>query len=229
MPSGSENLTSVSLITNSCVLLKIMPAPEIEGPRGHLFIVSAPSGAGKSSLNKALIARDGRLKMSVSYTTRAPRTGETNGIDYNFVTLEEFNRKKAAGDFLETAYYGTCRIWIEKELTLGADIILEIDWQGARQIKTLFPKTTAVFILPPSMAVLEKRLRGRATDAPDVIARRLAGAALEISQAPHFDYIVINDDFEKACEELHTIVKASRLTFEAQKNAKKDLFSSFGL
>lgn len=234
MPSGSENLTSVSLITNSCVLLKIMPAPEIEGPRGHLFIVSAPSGAGKSSLNKALIARDGRLKMSVSYTTRAPRTGETNGIDYNFVTLEEFNRKKATGDFLETAYvhgnyYGTCRIWIEKELTLGADIILEIDWQGARQIKTLFPKTTAVFILPPSMAVLEKRLRGRATDAPDVIARRLAGAALEISQAPHFDYIVINDDFEKACEELHTIVKASRLTFEAQKNAKKDLFSSFGL
>ena len=184
MPSGSENLTSVSLITNSCVLLKIMPAPEIEGPRGHLFIVSAPSGAGKSSLNKALIARDGRLKMSVSYTTRAPRTGETNGIDYNFVTLEEFNRKKAAGDFLETAYvhgnyYGTCR--------------------------------------------------GQATDAPDVIARRLAGAALEISQAPHFDYIVINDDFEKACEELHTIVKASRLTFEAQKNAKKDLFSSFGL
>ena len=105
--------------------------------------------------------------MSVSYTTRAPRTGETNGIDYNFVTLEEFNRKKAAGDFLETAYvhgnyYGTCRIWIEKELSLGADIILEIDWQGARQIKTLFPKATAVFILPPSMSVLEKRLRGRA-------------------------------------------------------------------
>ncbi|HBN73442.1 MAG TPA: guanylate kinase [Sutterella sp.] len=211
-----------------------MPATEIEGPRGHLYIVSAPSGAGKSSLNKALMARDSRLKKSVSYTTRAPRTGETNGIDYNFITLEEFNRKKVAGDFLETAhvhgnYYGTCRLWIEEALNTGAEIILEIDWQGARQVKTIFPEATAIFILPPSMPVLEKRLRGRATDAPDVIARRLSGAALEISQAPHFDYIVINDDFEKACEELHTIVKASRLTFSAQKAAKSALFASFGL
>ncbi len=201
---------------------------------GRLYITSAPSGAGKSSLNAELLRREKTLKMSVSFTTRTPRAGEVDGKDYNFVTLEEFNRRKEAGEFLETAYvhgnyYGTNRLWIEEQLRLGTSIILEIDWQGAKQIKALFPEAVSIFILPPSMATLEKRLRTRATDAPEVIEKRLKGAALEISQAPHFEYIVINDDFEKAVEDLRAIVCASRLTFATQKSTNKALFDDLGL
>ncbi len=201
---------------------------------GCLYIISAPSGAGKSSLNKSLLARDPSLKMSVSFTTRMPRTGEVDGRDYNFITIEEFNRRKEAGEFLETAfvhgnYYGTSRTWIEEQLSLGANIILEIDWQGARQVKAIFPDATGIFILPPSIQTLEKRLQGRATDSQEVISRRLQGAQLEISQAPHFEYVVINDDFQKASDELFAIITASRLTFRAQKKSKKTLFASLGL
>lgn len=201
---------------------------------GCLYIISAPSGAGKSSLNKSLLARDPSLKMSVSFTTRMPRTGEVDGRDYNFVTIEEFNRRKEAGEFLETAfvhgnYYGTSRTWIEEQLSLGANIILEIDWQGARQVKAIFPDATGIFILPPSIQTLEKRLQGRATDSQEVISRRLQGAQLEISQAPHFEYVVINDDFQKASDELFAIITAARLTFRAQKKSKKTLFASLGL
>lgn len=201
---------------------------------GCLYIISAPSGAGKSSLNKSLLARDPSLKMSVSFTTRMPRTGEVDGRDYNFITIEEFNRRKEAGEFLETAfvhgnYYGTSRTWIEEQLSLGANIILEIDWQGARQVKAIFPDATGIFILPPSIQTLEKRLQGRATDSQEVISRRLQGAQLEISQAPHFEYVVINDDFQKASDELYAIITAARLTFRAQKKSKKTLFASLGL
>lgn len=201
---------------------------------GCLYIISAPSGAGKSSLNKSLLARDPSLKMSVSFTTRMPRTGEVDGRDYNFITIEEFNRRKEAGEFLETAfvhgnYYGTSRTWIEEQLSLGANIILEIDWQGARQVKAIFPDATGIFILPPSIQTLEKRLQGRATDSQEVISRRLQGAQLEISQAPHFEYVVINDDFQKASDELFAIITAARLTFRAQKKSKKTLFASLGL
>ena len=172
--------------------------------------------------------------MSVSFTTRMPRTGEVDGRDYNFVTIEEFNRRKEAGEFLETAfvhgnYYGTSRTWIEEQLSLGANIILEIDWQGARQVKAIFPDATGIFILPPSIQTLEKRLQGRATDSQEVISRRLQGAQLEISQAPHFEYVVINDDFQKASDELFAIITAARLTFRAQKKSKKTLFASLGL
>jgi len=201
---------------------------------GRLYIVSAPSGAGKSSLNKALLAHEPTMRMSVSYTTRSPRAGEVNGKDYNFVSLEEFNRRKAAGEFLETAYvhgnfYATSRLWIEEQLALGTSIILEIDWQGAKQVKALFPESLGIFILPPSMAELEKRLRGRGTDAADVTERRLQGAHLEISQAPHFEYVIVNDDFKTACEELFAIVAASRLTYKAQKATRQELFISLGL
>ena len=199
-----------------------------------LFITSAPSGAGKSSLNATLLKRDSTLKMSVSFTTRAPRKGEVDGKDYNFVTLEEFNRRKDAGEFLETAlvhgnYYGTSRLWIEEELRKGVSVILEIDWQGAKQVKKIFPDAVTIFILPPSMEILEKRLRGRGTDSEEVIEKRLAGAALEISQAPHFEYVIVNDDFETAADDLYAIARSARLTFATQKIAKKETFTAFGL
>ena len=172
--------------------------------------------------------------MSVSFTTRSPRKGEVNGRDYNFVTLEEFNERKAAGEFLETAlvhgnFYGTSRLWIEEQLQKGVSVILEIDWQGAKQVKKIFPDAVTIFILPPSMEILEKRLRGRGTDSEEVIEKRLAGAALEISQAPHFEYVIVNDDFETASDDLYAIARSARLTFATQKIAKKETFTSFGL
>lgn len=156
------------------------------------------------------------------------------GVDYNYITIEDFEARVKRGEFLEYAhvhgnYYGTNKLWIETELAKGRDIMLEIDWQGAKQVKAVFPSATGIFILPPSMEVLSKRLRGRGTDSEEVIQKRLNGAHLEVSQAPHFDYIVINDDFQKALAELKTIIAASRLKFQPQKKRNPELFAEFGL
>ena len=188
---------------------------------GSLFIVSAPSGAGKTSLVAELLAADPTVKKSVSYTTRAPRAGEADGWHYHFVAPDEFERMRAQGGFLETAVvhghlYGTSRDAVERECAAGHDVLLEIDWQGAAQIRSLKPDAVTVFVLPPSMAALEERLNARAQDAPDVIARRLEAARGEIARAPEFDYVIINDDFNRAAQALISIVRAERLKLSRQ-------------
>src|SRR6267142_2312091 len=169
-------------------------------PRGHLYLITAPSGAGKTSLVKELLKRRDNLKFSVSYTTRKQRPTEVHGRDYFFVDVPEFERMVAAGEFLEHAqvfdnYYGTARKTVEQELAAGRDVLLEIDWQGAAQVRRLMPEAISVFILPPSRAELERRLRTRATDDEAVIARRLRDAATDMSHWAEFDYVVVNDDF----------------------------------
>lgn len=185
--------------------------------KGNIFIVTAPSGAGKTTLVTALLAADAHIELSISYTTRAPRGGETNGREYHFVTEETFLAMQAQGDFLEWAqvygnYYGTSKSWIEQRLASGVDILLEIDVQGARQVRELFPQALSVFILPPSARVLEARLRGRASDAPEQIARRLAAAKEEMQHVNEFDYWVINHQVDEAVRDITSIVRAARLT-----------------
>src|SRR6476661_9738716 len=188
---------------------------------GCLFIVSAPSGAGKTSLVSALLAADPRVKKSTSYTTRAPRPGEQNGLHYHFVSQGEFDQMLGRGDLLENAFvhgnhYGTSRQNVETECAAGNDVLLEIDWQGAAQIRKLKPESVGIFVLPPTIEVLESRLRGRAQDSPDVIAARLAAARGEISHAVDFDYVIINDDFDRAAQDLIGIVRAERLRLPRQ-------------
>lgn len=188
---------------------------------GNLFIVTAPSGAGKSSLVRAMLAADPGLCLSVSYTTRAPRPGEVNGVHYHFVDLEGFRERLLRGDFLESAevygnYYGTSQSWIEQQTREGHDILLEIDWQGAAQVRKLFPEAVSLFILPPSLAELKRRLEGRGQDAAEVIDRRLAAAQADIAQAYSFDYLVVNDHFETALADIQAIVHARRLNIRNQ-------------
>jgi guanylate kinase len=188
---------------------------------GCLFIVSAPSGAGKTSLVTALLAADSHVKKSVSYTTRAPRPAEQNGRHYHFVTPEEFERMRSGGELLESAlvhgnHYGTSKRTVEMECAAGADVLLEIDWQGAAQIRKLRREAVAIFVLPPSLEVLEERLRGRGQDAPEVIAARLAAARGEIAHAVEFDYVIINDDFDRAAQDLVSIIRAERLKVPRQ-------------
>jgi guanylate kinase len=188
---------------------------------GCLFIVSAPSGAGKTTLVSGLVAGDPLIRKSVSYTTRAPRQGEENGRDYHFVAAEEFERMRANGEFLETArvhdnFYGTSKRTVEKECAGGFDVVLEIDWQGAAQIRRLKPDAVAIFVLPPSIEALEKRLRGRAQDTPEVIARRVAAAQGEISHVGEFDYVIINEEFNRAAQDLISIIRAERLRLPRQ-------------
>ncbi len=183
---------------------------------GNLFIVSAPSGAGKTSLVAALLDSDPRVRKSVSFTTRAPRPGEINGREYNFVSLAEFERMRAANEFVESAlvhgnHYGTSHKWMSARMAEGQDILLEIDWQGAAQVRRVYPDTVGIFILPPSYAALLSRLQGRATDAADIIARRVRNARQEITHLFEFDYVMINDDFDRAAQELAAIVVAERL------------------
>lgn len=182
---------------------------------GHLFVVAAPSGAGKTSLVNALVADDPRLVISVSYTTRAPRPGEQDGVHYHFTTPEAFEGRRAAGEFLEHAEvfgnrYGTHRATTEAILAEGKDVILEIDWQGARQVKASFPGCRSIFILPPSVATLRERLGARAQDSEDVIAGRMAEARAEISHCEEFDFVVVNDDFDIALDELRNVVTHCR-------------------
>lgn len=184
--------------------------------QGTLFVVSAPSGAGKTSLVAALLERDPLLSVSVSHTTRPQREGEQNGVDYHFVAVEQFQQMIDEAVFLEYAevfgnYYGTSQQWVRQTLREGRDVILEIDWQGAAQIRRLMPECVGIFVLPPSRSVLRERLVGRGKDAADVIERRLAKAAEECSHAQEFDYIVVNDDFDIALIDLQSIVRSQRL------------------
>jgi|SRR5690606_1623436 len=189
--------------------------------RGTLFIVSAPSGAGKSSLVNAVLARDPGICLSVSFTSRAPRPGEHHAEHYHFVSEAEFERMVAAGDFFEHArvhgdWKGTARQSVEPQLAAGKDVLLEIDWQGARQVRAKVPGAISVFILPPSRAALEQRMRRRGQDSEEVIARRLSAAREEMSHYGEFDFVVVNEDFAVAVEDLCSIFTASRLRRESQ-------------
>lgn len=192
------------------------------GEQGTLYVISAPSGAGKTSLVTEMLAQDARLGVSISHTTRPMREGEQNGVDYHFVTRGEFETMIAQGDFLEHAdvfgnYYGTSQVWVRDTLAKGQDVILEIDWQGAEQVRRLLPECVGIFIVPPSADILRERLTGRGTDAPEVIERRLAEAAEECRHAVEFDYLVVNDDFDQALTELLCIVRSRRLVIANQR------------
>jgi guanylate kinase len=188
---------------------------------GNLFIVSAPSGAGKTSLVSALLAADSLVIKSVSYTTRSARPGEVDGRDYHFVSTEVFSRMLAHGDFLESAliygnHYGTSKTWVAEQTAQGRDILLEIDWQGAAQVRKLVPQATGIFILPPSLEQLAARLRKRAQDSEESISRRLGTAREEMSHVTEFDYVIINEDFKRAAQELICVIQAERLKLARQ-------------
>ncbi|BAO45229.1 guanylate kinase [Thiolapillus brandeum] len=184
--------------------------------QGNLYIVSAPSGAGKTSLLKALLERDHDLKLSVSHTTRSPRPGEEDGVHYHFVSQDEFMRLAGEGGFLEQArvfdnYYGTSQSAVQSLLEAGRDVVLEIDWQGARQVRKAFPEAISIFIMPPSVDALRERLGSRGQDDEAVIERRMRDARSELSHYAEYDYLVVNDDFQLALDELQCIVRAERL------------------
>jgi guanylate kinase len=196
---------------------------------GTLYIVSAPSGAGKTSLVRALLAADPEVRKSVSYTTRSPRPGEQHGREYHFVDEAEFERMADRGAFLESAAvhgnrYGTSREWVLEQTAQGHDIVLEIDWQGAAQVRRLYPEAVSVFILPPSLADLEARLRERAQDGAEVIRQRLAAAPGEIAHFTDFDYVIINEEFNRAAQDLISIIRAERLKLSRQQLRRPDIF-----
>lgn len=197
---------------------------------GNLFILSAPSGAGKSSLINALLGQHQDMQLSVSHTTRAPRPGEVNGVHYHFVSVDEFKALIAQNNFLEWAevfgnFYGTSRTAIEHELAKGRDVFLDIDWQGARQIKTQVPSVLSIFILPPSVAELEKRLNQRGQDSQEVIAKRMQQAKSEISHVTEYDYVLVNDDFQQCLQELQHVVLSQRLTLQKQQQHQQALLT----
>ena len=201
---------------------------------GNLFVVAAPSGAGKSSLVKALMELDARVQPSISHTTRAPRGQEKHGREYYFVSNQEFDTLVAADTFLEWAHvhgerYGTSRRAIEERISQGGDVILEIDYQGAIQIKKIFANTVGIFILPPTWDELRSRLERRAEDSPPIIERRLINAALEVAQASEFDFVIINELFDRALFDLKAIVHAQRLKFSAQRRARAGTFKALGI
>ena len=196
---------------------------------GNLYVVAAPSGAGKTTLVKLLLEQERDIRLSVSYTTRAPRAGEENGREYNFTDVSSFRAMIDQNEFLEWAevhgnYYGTSKTWIVNQIAAGNDVLLEIDWQGAQQVRALFPEAIGIFILPPSMAELERRLTGRGTDAQEVIARRLAAAQAEMRHVGEFDYVIINDQLDQALEDLRAVVRASGLALPAQRARHAALF-----
>ena len=199
---------------------------------GALFIVSSPSGGGKTTLIKALLEAEPDLRLSVSYTTRAARPGEVNGRDYHFVALREFERMLEAGDFLESAViygnrYGTSQKWIERQLQDGRDVLLEIDWQGAQQVRRLMRAAVSIFILPPSLAALESRLQGRGLDSAEEVARRLAAARDEMSHVSEYDYVIINEEFNRAALDLRSIIRAERLKLARQLARNAGLINRF--
>lgn len=202
--------------------------------QGNLYILSAPSGAGKSSLIAALLEKnDGSRKMvSISHTTRAPRPGEADGMHYYFVSVDEFERLIEKGHFLEYAkvfggnYYGTSLPAIEENLAKGIDVFLDIDWQGAQQIRQKVPSVKSIFILPPSLTELERRLIGRGQDSKEVIDERMSKAIGEISHYDEYDFVIVNDDFEQALADLQSILQSERLTLDYQRNENRQLIAS---
>lgn len=201
---------------------------------GNLFVVAAPSGAGKSSLVKALLELDAHLQVSISHTTRAPRGQEQNGREYWFIGKTQFQAMVDQDGFVEWAHvhgnlYGTSRQAIEARLQGGEDVVLEIDWQGAVQIKKLFPRAVLIFILPPSYEELHQRLMRRGEDAADVIEQRMINAHHEVAQARHFDFVVVNALFDTALFDLKTIVHAQRLKYSAQQRSRKVVFDALQL
>ena len=196
---------------------------------GHLYIVAAPSGAGKTTLVRMLLEAVPAVGLSISCTTRAPRPGEQDGREYHFLSVDEFRDRIARDEFLEWAevhgnYYGTSKRWIADELALGRDVLLEIDWQGAQQVRQLFPQAIGIFILPPSMEELTRRLTGRGTDSAEVIERRLLAAHAEMRHVGEFDYVIINDQLNNALDDLVAIVRSSGLTLDAQQLRHAALF-----
>lgn len=195
----------------------------------NLFVIAAPSGAGKSTLVNMLAGRDPRVQLSISYTTRQPRPGEVNGQDYHFVNVPAFAAMRERGEFVEWAevhgnFYGTACSGLERQMRSGRDLVLEIDWQGAQQVRRQFPRSVSVFILPPSIAELEQRLRARGQDSDDVIARRVAAALDEIKHVSEFDFVIINRDLAVALEDLMAAVRASRLQLHYQQARYPDVF-----
>ncbi len=199
--------------------------------QGILFVISAPSGAGKTSLVKELRVQVDGFSVSISHTTRTMRPGETDGVDYFFTNSEKFEEMIAAGEFLEYAkvfgnYYGTAQATVENALSAGKDVLLEIDWQGARQIKKLLPDCQSLFILPPSREALWQRLQKRGQDDAETIERRMRESISEMSHFSEYDYLIINDDFDKAVNEMRSIVVASRLKTSSQSTYNKDLIAN---
>jgi guanylate kinase len=199
------------------------PLPPTKAPpaSGCLFVLAAPSGGGKTSLVAALLEREPGIRLSVSYTTRAPRPGETDGVHYHFIDEARFLDLKAKGEFLEHAYvhgnwYATSATWLAAEVARGHDVLLEIDWQGAKQVRRLIPEAVHIFILPPTLALLRERLEKRGQDSPEVIKRRLEAAQEEMRHCGEFDYVIMNQDFARAVDDLSAIVRAARLTAPRQ-------------
>ena len=189
---------------------------------GNLFVIAAPSGGGKTSLTRALLEREPGIRLSVSYTTRPPRPGERDGVDYHFVTVERFDALKHAGEFLEHAHvhgnwYATSATWLRTRVDAGEDVLLEIDWQGAAQVRKLIADSVQIFILPPSLESLEERLMRRGQDDAATIARRLVAAREEIRHCDGFDYVIINQDFASAVDDLAAVVRASSLRTAQQR------------
>ncbi|HET7403710.1 MAG TPA: guanylate kinase [Usitatibacter sp.] len=199
---------------------------------GNLFVVVAPSGAGKTSLVNELLQREPNIRLSVSFTTRQPREGELHGREYHFVKRAAFEDMIASGDFLEHAnvfgnYYGTSRRWIEEQLAGEHDVLLEIDWQGAQQVRKLFPHMVGIFIMPPSLAELRRRLERRGKDAPETIERRLSGAREDISHVLEFEYIIVNESFDSAATDLHAVVRATHVSRAQQSVRLQKLVNEF--
>ncbi|WP_018230661.1 guanylate kinase [Methyloversatilis universalis] len=202
--------------------------------RGVLFIVSAPSGAGKTTLVRGLLEREPQIGLSISHTTRAPRPGEVDGVAYHFISVERFEAMREAGDFLEWAhvhgnFYGTSRRWLDERLNAGHDVLLEIDWQGAQQVRAQFPEAVSLFVLPPSFEALAQRLTGRGSDAPEVIERRLAAAREEIGHLREFDFVIINNILSQALDEMVAVARAARLLRSSQMARNPEFFQSLGV
>lgn len=197
---------------------------------GTLFVISAPSGAGKTTLVRKLMAEDPGIRHSVSYTTRQPRPAEENGHDYHFIDIQTFLAMRERGDFIEWAevhgnFYGTSRTWLLDEMRHGNDLVLEIDWQGAQQVRKVMPQAVSIFIVPPSIPELERRLRTRGQDSTDVIQRRVAAALGELRHVDEYDFVIINNNLQEALADLAAAVRASRLNFARQRARWPEVFS----